>query len=249
MRGIGKWGGELAVVVIGVLIALGLAQWVEDRAQREADARTENAVRRELLGNIVTLSNWRSLGPCHEEQIRHIRDLLLASDGDWPGIGRRALFEEADERRTIPGFLTLWAQGTPTPVWDAAVASGAVDRWDAETRIGYREANALFLEYDEMVDQMVDARARLGALVFPGRLSDSDRLEALNQLILLDSAREYMMRPRDFMRPALSDEEIDSIERSLAGTEAGIRGLGSVRPCYSGPVIADIFADEVRPRR
>ena len=71
---------EIAVIVVGVLIALAAGQWLEEwNWGRKVDAGEQQLVR-EALGNLGYASEQVSVQPCLDAQLDALRDRVLASD-------------------------------------------------------------------------------------------------------------------------------------------------------------------------
>ena len=116
-RTVAHWAMELVIVVAGVLIALGVQQWSDDRhAHRDmvaAEAAIHDEIRQTLTGLI-----WRGVvSRCHFERAERLKTMLLASNGDWPGIDENALMSEAEKlmrRKKIKALVVINAQGLTT---------------------------------------------------------------------------------------------------------------------------------------
>lgn len=232
------------MVVVGVLLALWAQEWVSDRGQHKADALAEAAVRAELLDNIGNLAAWQSMDNCYTEQLIYLRDRLLASDGNWPGVDRRAIYEQSNEGRIFPGFYTLWSNSLEDKAWQSAIRSGAADRMGEDRRAGYASLYSQFRRYGAQMDRAVEARQQIGALLFPGRISDDRRMDMLNQLSALDSSREYMARDRSPSSFRLTADERAEITKSLGTRKAQLETLGTVRACYKEPRIPEFIGQD-----
>ena len=244
VRSIRHWAIELAVVVVGVLLALWAAEWVGARNLRKSDALAIETMRMELAGNIGSIAAWRSLDVCHKAQLAYLRDRLVASDGDWAGVDRRSAYENADPRRIFGGFYILPTGMTEQGAWEAALAAGVVDRMDPKERGAIGRAYGNFSRYRAQMEKVVAARAEIGALAFPGKLSDSDRYAALNSLIQMDGGREYISRDRHFIEYDLTREERRAIETGMEDWSELMKGPGTLRPCFTGTTMPDIFVEE-----
>lgn len=75
--------GEVGIIVLGVLIALGAQQFAET-VDRRADARqAEQAIRGELETNLARLRSRAAIKPCVDRRIEEIQKLInSARDGD-----------------------------------------------------------------------------------------------------------------------------------------------------------------------
>ena len=226
---------DFVIVVTGVLLALWLSEWSQSRAQERSDQLAEQAVREEMLGNLAGLQLWRAMDTCHREQIEHIRDLLVESDGDWPGIQRRALFTDMDTTRTMPSFFILKVGAVSEDAWKAAVSSGAADRMPPEDRAMYAGMASQMVRYGQQMEFAREARGRIGGLVYPGKLSSGERVQALNELIVLEGSREYISRERDFSRIEITPEERLWMQGVFDREIETLKPFGTLRPCYRKP--------------
>ena len=91
VRGIRHWAIELAVVVVGVLLALWAAEWANDRGEKRKDAQAIEALRTELVDNLTSIGLWQAMDQCQSDQIVYLRDLLANEGREWPGIDRELL--------------------------------------------------------------------------------------------------------------------------------------------------------------
>lgn len=240
-RNVRHWAMELVVVVVGVLIALWAAEWVSNRNQHRSDALAIETIRAELAGNIGIIASWRSLDACHATQLAYLRDRLVSSDGNWEGVDRRAAYQDADSRRVFGGFYILPTGMPEQKAWEAALAAGVVDRMDAMERTAFGRAYGAFSRFRSSMEKVAAARTAIGALAFPGRLSDTDRYAALNSLIEMDGGREYISRDRHFIDYDLTERERKLIEAGIKGWDDLMKGPGTLKPCYTGAVMPDIF--------
>lgn len=68
--------GEVGIIVIGVLIALGAEQMVETLHERGVAADTRDAVKEELETGLTVLKLRKAAEPCVSQRLREIRRLL-----------------------------------------------------------------------------------------------------------------------------------------------------------------------------
>lgn len=67
---------ELAIVTLGVLIALAAQQWVENVQNRRIARETREALRDEIEDNLVSLQLRSTATPCIDRRLREVRQLL-----------------------------------------------------------------------------------------------------------------------------------------------------------------------------
>jgi hypothetical protein len=78
-HGWGAVGWELAIVTLGVLIALGGQQMVENWQWRQKAAQTTDILDAELHRNAVSAYKWLSVAPCVDQQLDAIDQALSSA--------------------------------------------------------------------------------------------------------------------------------------------------------------------------
>lgn len=191
---------DLAIVTIGVLIALIVQQWADERS---ADRRTRQAldgIRAELANHYRSSIEWRVVEPCIAAQIDSLTKRVLES-GDR--LDPAPIESEGDDFHFV---LRTPSKEYPRSSWDAATAEGLVARFEPALR---NELNAHYAQIDE-----------LNAM---GRLNYTDTLgmDALGQPLLLDASTRYAIihqlqdiRGRTEFRDAISGQLIDHMQKA-----------------------------------
>jgi hypothetical protein len=236
IRYLGHWAIELAVVVVGVLLALFLAQWAEGRREAANDRAMMQAARSEISENLLTLTIWRAHSQCYAEQIEHMTSLLVNNTGGWQGIKRQTL---TVERNDDPLELNIYPLYSGIPVltaWQAAVDAGTIQRLDPSLRRDMAKQAEGAANYRARMEQAFEARRELRALMKPGRLSDSDRLAALNDVAELESIRRWL--DFDPLKDTYGDIDFTRAEKAAFNQELedwnAILGQGVNRGCWTG---------------
>ena len=154
---------ELAVVVAGILIALGLGQAVEDLRDRSEAAEARDAIHAEVVANITRV-NQRSLGQaCVDRRLDELRAIL---DG--------AIADGRIDRPSWIGKPSRYA--IESTRWVAASQSGRVSLLPAEqqARLGFIYVTLGYFYEMENGEQL--AWARLRALEGVDRLTPDGML-------------------------------------------------------------------------
>lgn len=132
---VGTFLGELALIVIGVLLALSVDEWRQSRARDRAAAEAIQSIRAELMANRGLA---QASGEYHEGRIGHIRQALESGTplqpGDFPrGFTNPARFLSAawDTARES-GDLTAVDRDLHRVI---AVAHAAQDRYEKQAEI------------------------------------------------------------------------------------------------------------------
>jgi hypothetical protein len=103
LHGWREFAGEVGIIVLGVLIALGAEQLVEAAHQQREGVQAENVIRNEIELNLGRLQSRRSIHACVDRRIEDIQTLLDAAaatpDIVTPGwIGRPQYWTFLDSR-------------------------------------------------------------------------------------------------------------------------------------------------------
>ena len=220
---------ELAIVVVGVLLALAAQEAVEELRWRDEVRLTEEALTIEIAESVVHASERQMVNRCLSDRLAHLIDKVSSTEGPWKG-------DPLPLGRTATGVSTTTPATYRTPnrpwnddLWIATQNAGVFSHMPRErvaafakvyARMkGLREVNKsehqvfpelLYLSFDTPLD----AAARQRALATLGRL------DWLNGTILLDGERlieEVSAVRLDFART--------NLKRGLADVERTQRGF------------------------
>jgi len=161
LHGWRELAGEVGIIVLGVLIALGAEQIVETLHWRSEVADARRALDREVAYNLGAIAKRQAEGPCIDRRLQEIRGLLAASSS---GL--------APEARVPLGQPQLWRPRTNA--WQSAMAGQVAERMPLATRLGYAQLYDAFQWYAQKASDETDAWSVLGELDDPGVLSSAD---------------------------------------------------------------------------
>lgn len=119
--------GEVGIVVLGILIALGLEQLVETAHWREKVAQATAAVRSDLASYALLSAEQQVAGPCIDRQLDLLETALTAAGDYHPA------------QLYIDGSLIPFTVREPSRSWDsgawrAVVSEGVSSHFDPDTR-------------------------------------------------------------------------------------------------------------------
>jgi hypothetical protein len=203
--------GEVGIIVIGVLIALGAEQLVEAAHRKQEAAKADDSIRSELAFNLGRLESRTTIHSCVDRRIEEIQALLDGA-GDKPDIA--------------------------TPRWIGRPQSWAFasSQWQAESQAGRaalvdpRRLSAYAVMY-----------ARMQALGDEMTLEQTDwaRLRTLEHVRRLDPAEAFQLnttlqdaRYRDW-RLALVTSQLLTMAKSM-----GIRATHNSTPASASVCLA-----------
>jgi hypothetical protein len=202
LHGWREFAGEVGIIVLGVLIALGveqIAQAVHDAASKREAQQTVYA---EIRQNLSYMTARMVTQPCVERRLDEIATLLArAGDGalspqpKW--IGQPAIWFNSDER------------------WQAATGSGRASLFspDEQSRLGsVYVATKQFIAAEEREQ---DAWAQLRGL--------ESWTGPLGQRAVCTSSPRFRRRGSNYGRPALMPKSLSIGRRRLASVTSALR--------------------------
>lgn len=225
------FAGEVGVIVLGVLIALGAQEAVETLHWRDEVRLTEDALTIEIAQSVVHASERQVVNRCLSDRLAHLIGKVSSNDGRWSGDPLPLQGTRTGVKTTTPT-----AYRTPNRPWNddvwVATQNGGVfshmprERVAAFAKVyarmeGLRKVNALEHQvFPDLLylsfDTQLDAAARQQTLATLGKL------DWLNGTILLDGERlidEVRAVGLDFDRTNLKRDlaEVARMQRAFRG--------------------------------
>jgi hypothetical protein len=179
-------GWELAIVTLGVLLALAAQQWADGRASRAKAAEATAALKEEVSSHYAWSVEWRMVEPCIVAQIDRLQQRVLAS-GDR--LDPAPVYSE-------PGFrdfvIRLPSKEYASNAWAATISDGVSSHLDPAIR---QELSAHYVQARFLVD-MTDRNnidnQRLLSLSRPLPLDPTVRFSLLQDLDEMRGRAEFM---------------------------------------------------------
>lgn len=213
---------DLAIVTVGVLVALALQQWADERSTQRKSDQALNGIRAEIENHYRSSIEWRVVEPCIVAQIDSLTARVLESG---ERLNPAPIESETDDFHFV---LRTPAKEYPRSAFDAATSEGLVARLEPSVR---NELTVYYAQIDE-----------LNALE---RMHDSDTLgmNELAQSLPLDPSTRYAIvhqlqdiRGRTEFRDSTSGQMIDHIVKlhmvpPIAGARALTQRFGTYRYC------------------
>ncbi len=163
LHGWRAFAGEVGVIVLGVLLALGAQQVAESVNERREVAATRNALTTEIEETLAILELRRLAQPCIDKRLREIRALV----NEW---GRTGSFETPGWVSQAPWFAFTTAR------FDAAQSAGRLALLSSEEQYRFGLIVASLLDFRDIQQRESEAWSILRMLQSgPDALSDSDR--------------------------------------------------------------------------
>jgi hypothetical protein len=203
---------EIGVIVLGILIALGLEQAVENWHIRDQTEVARKAVDTEVRFNLAKANREQDMRACMGRQLAALSDAIGAND-------------QPEVRRLLAtgGFVGPfpWTHAA----WQAAVDSGAADRFDPVLRRRYWLLYGTVNASDRAQDQYWDAYNQLRSIAQSGlaRSAQASGTE-LAQLARMMAAEEQKLSATALLKAnakRLFDFESTPAEMAAMPADAG----------------------------
>lgn len=178
-------GWELAIVTLGVIIALAAQQWAGGLDWSGKVGATRKALRAELQEHYGWAVEYRVVYPCLTVQINRLKDRVLASGST---IDPAPLFEEGVARYVI----RLPSKDYPADSWEAAVSDGTIRSFDPALRRRLAGHYVQLLQLREIIWENNAAEPSLVALTHPLPLDPGVRYAIVKDLERMRGRLEYL---------------------------------------------------------
>ena len=230
--------GEVGIIVIGVLIALGAEYLIEQWHWREKADTASEAFRDELQGAAGYAYERLIIQPCLQSRIRDLASQLGEDTEQWKGSRMEAhnkLF-----LNVLPAVYRAPSREFPTDGWKNAIANGTLDHLPSA------DVRRLSFLYGQVADLSTgqeaeaNAAARLTPLAFDRKLGETSRTQILASLAEVDRINSAM---------ALTAHQIIEDLRGLhlkypvAEVEAGRREIVRIQTETRGACVANLPLD------
>jgi hypothetical protein len=176
-KGVRAYAFEVSIVVVGVLIALGAQELVDDWNWSRKVEEAEQQLAAEGSRNALVYAEHLVTAPCVVAQIDAL-DSRLREPGAWPGVP------------TIDSGHGLVVIRAPSRllsgnVWQSLMADGTASHFSGDRQIITSEHYAAIAWVNNLLNDIDTGRARLDYLADPGPLDLATRLRAREELSLL----------------------------------------------------------------
>lgn len=183
--------GEVGIIVLGVLIALGAEQIVEMAHQRYLTHQAERNVRAELAYDSAFAAERIAIGDCMRASFTDLRQRLLATGENWPGLQKTVL--RGAERTSVkeqlfadPPPLTSPHRLWPVSAWSAATTSGVLNHGRTHF-FNYAALYAMVASLERLQDHEIADYPKLTPFDVPQKLDATAKLQLLTALGAVDS--------------------------------------------------------------
>jgi hypothetical protein len=235
LHGWREFAGEVGIIVIGVLIALGAESLLEDWRWNDQVERSAGAFKLELKLAAGYSYERLTIRHCLQTRLSEIADRLAKSDRRWSGMPE--VFHGAGTyySTVLPVVYRPPNRTLLSDAWRNALANGTINHIDRKRAAILSAAYTAVDEYMRLEREEGDVATRLGPLGIDGSMDARSKNEMLQTVALLDRLNDRMI--------SSSQELIDTIRQAGLGyTSADEREIRTeivrVQRDYRGACVA-----------
>lgn len=223
LHGWRAFSGEIGVVFVGIVLALGAERLVQEYNWRHDARQARAAIKTELNGQRIDAVERLAVQRCLKGQINALYQKLAQHRGGmWTGmpmfvtqIGNA----DAAQRVVANGYRgpeRRWID----EAWQTARSSGALDHLPSADVTKYAQAYHRGYRIRALQDQENDAGARLSVLAIDGPIDVGGRIALIGALAQADRANAYMEITAqaliNFLKQLLADFPADMVDPAVA---------------------------------
>jgi len=185
LHGWREFAGEVGVVLLGVLLALGAQQIVSDWQWRSDVRGADRRMSEELSFDVALAYDRFAIDPCLRPRLAELRDQLMSDGPTWPG-SRVKLADDLFKSGFPPVYRTPgrpWAEAS----WQNAQTSGVIGHFrpDRAQQLGALFDTVAMIKQAQSEEEHMSES--LGDLAFAGPISSAERRANLKTVASLDA--------------------------------------------------------------
>lgn len=211
------------MIVLGVLIALGAQQFVDELQWRKAVRLTEEALASEIAASVVHSAERQMVYPCLRARLNQLVVKMNADDSRWVGDPMPLGDEATVGVPILPAAYRTPDRNWDDSVWEAAKSSGVFTHMPRQRVAAYSNLYAM-METKRIKNVLeVQTYPRLLYLSYDTTMDSEARQQALSLLGVLDWLNgTFFYDSREFI-DAVRDMRLDfsrtTLKRDLAAIE------------------------------
>jgi len=191
LHGWRAFAGEVGIIVLGVLIALGFEQLVEQWRWRQRVGTTREALANELVAAANQGAERIAVENCLRDRIGELSMRLNATGGQWSAdplpLGPQSQPIAHWDNRAMGRVYSVPLRGWSQDAWDTAKSTGALDHMSQNEVADYSAIYGEIAGIRDFQNQELPLESKLAFLSVDRRLDEGARTEALAALGQLDA--------------------------------------------------------------
>src|SRR5215213_10229785 len=186
------FAGEVGVIVLGVLLALGAQQAAEGLQWKNETEATQAALEEEIMDSVEVANERLAVSPCLRNRIAQLGSKLARSDGYWRADPMRLGPVKPQNATVLPLTYRTPRKYLRTDAWDNAKTSGVLNHMPRERAAAYSAIYTQITHMEQLSDIERGEVPALAFLSFDGPLDWQARERAINTLAQLDSIHLHL---------------------------------------------------------
>ena len=182
--------GEVGIIVLGVLIALGFGQIVEQWQWHQDAGTARQGIANELATSAQQSAERLSVEDCLRDRIKELAAKLNSSNGRWSAnpmpLARGVKWSPHWDNHSMARVYSAPLRGWSQDVWDTAKSTGVLDHMGHDEVALYSAAYGEIAAIREFQGEELPLESKLTFLSVDQRLDNSSRIGALGTLGQLD---------------------------------------------------------------
>jgi hypothetical protein len=185
LHGWREFFGEVGIIVIGVLIALGAEQMVESLHWQSEVRESDRRMQKDVVTNLTNVEERFAIDSCLRPRLAELRDSLLIGGAIWPGS--RARFANDIYKPGFPSVYRTPARPWMEESWRTALNGEILSHFEPDRvqRLALIFNDAA--ELRETQAEEVKTSEELGDLAFAGPITAAERRSDLKLVAKLDA--------------------------------------------------------------
>jgi len=185
--------GEVGIIVLGVLIALGAQQAVEELQWQSEKRATEAALQEEIMDSVEVADERIAVSPCLRIRIAELGTKLARSRGEWRAEPMRLGDQNGGNSGVMPVAYRTPRKYLSIDAWETAKLSGVLDHVPRDRVATYSDIYTQIAHMQQLSDIERGAVPTLTFLSFDGPLEAQSRHRAIDTLAQLDSINLHLV--------------------------------------------------------
>jgi hypothetical protein len=199
------FAGEVGVIVLGVLIALGAQQAVQTFQWRSETKATEAALEEEIMDSVEVADERVAVSPCLQRRIAQLGSKLALTNGEWRADRMRLGEMNPSNSSVLPPTYRAPRKYLRTDAWDNAKTSGILNHMPRERAAKYSMIYKQIAYMQDLSDIENGEVPALTFLSFDGQLDGQSRERAIGALARLDLINLHLVIGGTNMRKSTED--------------------------------------------
>ena len=186
LHGWREFFGEVGVIVLGVLIALGAQQLIERRNWQAQVRQANDAFKTELLDAAGSAYERLAVQHCLQDRLRAIADRLNEPGSQWRGMPETFKGAETYYSNVLPVVYRAPGRASLTDAWRNALADDTIDHLDSQQARNLSLAYAIVQIFNDYGLEEAAIGTKLSPLSSDRMLDEGIRMDMLQTVSRLD---------------------------------------------------------------